>query len=112
MKYGCRPASVYENIGRAPYGVVRDQPDTVRKFSGAMVNSFISQFAIIPSKKRVVKIKKTEADCQLTVMVMKTTLAQDCREGCWRMYAGSGCRMQHSGSRIGWSTNNQYEQRC
>jgi len=27
----------------------------------AMVNSFISQFAIIPAKKQVVKIKKIEA---------------------------------------------------
>jgi len=51
--------------GRAPYGVVKDQPDTVNEFSGAMVNSFISKFAIIPLQKQVVKIKKIEADSDI-----------------------------------------------
>jgi len=56
---------------RAPYGVVTDQPDTVRcpadfrEFAGAMVNSFISKFAIIPPKKQVVKIKKIAADSDI-----------------------------------------------
>ena len=54
--------------GRAPYGVVRDQPDTVRcpadftrffRCNGEFI--IISKFAIIPPKKQVVKMK-IEAD--------------------------------------------------
>ena len=61
--------------GRAPYdavrcpaGVVRDQPDIVRcrpilyVFWRAMMNTFVSKFAIIPPKKQDVKIRKIEAN--------------------------------------------------
>ena len=37
----------------------------LREFLGAIVNSFISKFAIIPPKKQVVKIKKIEADSDI-----------------------------------------------
>jgi len=48
-------------ISRTPYGA---RP-ILREFSGAMVNSFISKCAIIPSKKQVVKIKKIAADSDI-----------------------------------------------
>ena len=41
------------------------------------MNSFISKLVIIPLKKQVVKIKKMRLT--LTLMVMETTLAQDCK---------------------------------
>ena len=42
-------------------GAVRDQP-ILHEFARAMMNTFISKFAIIPQKKQVVKIRKIEAD--------------------------------------------------
>jgi len=48
-------------VVRCPAGVVKDQPDTVR-FLRAMMNTFISKFAIISQKKQVVKIRKIEAE--------------------------------------------------
>jgi len=43
-----------------------------------MMNTFISKFAIIPQKKKVVKTERLRLT--LTVIVMKTTLAQDCKK--------------------------------
>jgi len=53
-------------------------------FSCAMMNTFISKFAIIPPNKQVVT--KERLRLTLTVMVMKTTFAQDCKKfnsTCW-----------------------------
>jgi len=47
-------------------------------FSRAMMNTFISKFAIIPQNKQVVT--KERLRLTLTVMVMKTTFAQDCKK--------------------------------
>jgi len=52
---------VLKEISRTPYCA---RP-ILREFSGAMVNSFVSKFAIIPLKKQVVKIKKIEADSDI-----------------------------------------------
>ena len=78
-----RPGTV-----RCPDGVVRDQPDTVQCpanfaqmkhiFTRNDENNNIKMFAIIPLKKQVVKIRNTDAKT-LTVMDVKTTLAQDCK---------------------------------
>jgi len=49
-----------------------------------MMNTFISKFAIIPPNKQVVT--KERLRLTLTVMVMKTTFAQDCKKfnsTCW-----------------------------
>jgi len=84
---GPRPASVYDNTGRCPSGVVRDQPDTVRwnKLSRAIMYTLISKLAIIRPKKQVVQKKKTEADLLIMIEV-NTTLAQDDKNfnsTCW-----------------------------
>jgi len=53
-------------------------------FSRAMMNTFISKFAIISPNKQVVT--KERLRLTLTVMVIKTTLAQDCKKfnnTCW-----------------------------
>jgi len=80
--------SVYDNIGRAPYdvvrcpaGVVKDQPDTygvrpiLHEFSSAMINTFLSKFL---QKTQIVKKSKFEA--ALIMMEIKTTLAQECKD--------------------------------
>jgi len=68
---------------RAPYGVVRDQPDIVRCLAD-FTRIFtcndeyicISKFAIIPSKKQFVKIRKIEADSDSD---------GDEKHTCWRL---------------------------
>ena len=53
-------------------------------FSRAVMNTLISKFAIIPPNKQVVTKEKLRLT--LTVMVMKTILAQDCKNfnsTCW-----------------------------
>jgi len=62
------PGRAPYDIVRCPDGVVKDQPDTVRcrpilhEFSRAFIHTFISNLAIIPKKKQVVKIRKVETD--------------------------------------------------
>jgi len=56
MSYGALPA--FLKISRTPYGA---RP-ILHEFSRAMINTFISKFAIIPQKKQVVKIRQIEAD--------------------------------------------------
>jgi len=72
ISYGRRPASYMIASADARPGTVRRCKILAGQrtvpgrfyaiFSGAMVNLFISKFAIIPLKKQVVKMKKIEAD--------------------------------------------------
>jgi len=66
--YMITPADVRPGTVLCPSGVVRDEPDTVRcpaDFTRIVTYNdefFYLKFAIIPSKKQVVKIKKLESD--------------------------------------------------
>jgi len=77
---GMKLVVLRSQIKLTPYGA---RP-ILHKFSRAMTKTFISKFAIIPPNKQVVT--KERLKLTLTVIVIKTTLTQDCKNfnsTCW-----------------------------